>query len=70
MGLYKVIAGIVVGVAVFLVCILVGALLGDVNISFVATIAKFLRDWATVIGLIAGLWYVFAGGFRLPPRAP
>lgn len=53
---------VVVAVVVGLVCLLLGALLADIKIPFVATIGDFLRSWGWVLGLLAGIWYFFGGG--------
>lgn len=61
----------VVGVITGLVCILVGSLLASIDVPFVETVGEFLTTWAWVLGLLAALWYFFAGGsiFRAPPAA-
>lgn len=60
--LARVILAVVVGVVVGLICLVVGGLLGDLNVSFAKTIGGFLQTWAWVIGLLAALWYFFSGG--------
>lgn len=67
--LSRLVLAVVVAVVVTLVCILVGELLVTLHVSFAETIGSFLRNLAAVIGLLAGLWYFFAGNgitFRRP----
>lgn len=46
------------------------ALLGPILVSIHAPIAvvvgHFFIAWGWALGLLAGLWYFFAGGFNLP----
>ena len=66
----KIALAIVVGVIVFLVCILVGGLLADLQVSFARTVGGWLRDYAAIFGLAAALWYFFAGsGLSWPNRS-
>jgi hypothetical protein len=61
----------VVGVVVYLVCLLVGPLLTDLKASFAVTIGGWLSAYAAILGLLAALWYFFSGGgFSLPGRKP
>lgn len=62
----RVVLAVVVGVVVFLVCILVGGLLATLKVDFAVTVGNFLKNYAGVIGLLAALWHFFAGGFSLP----
>jgi hypothetical protein len=65
----RIVLACVVGAVTFLVCILVGGLLGSIGIPFIAVVGAFLVQWAPVIGLLAALWYFFAGGsFSIPRR--
>lgn len=69
MGLIgRIVLAVVVGVIVFIVCLVVGGLLVDLKVSFAVTIGDVLRGYAAVFGLLAALWYFFAGGFNLPAR--
>lgn len=56
----KLIKSACVLVAVTLGCMLLSALLKDIDITAIALIAVFLGTWAGVIGLISGLWYYFS----------
>ena len=58
----RLILAVVVAVVVFLVCSLLGIVLGSLNVPIAETIGRFLRSWATVIGVLAGLWWYFTGG--------
>jgi uncharacterized membrane protein YvlD (DUF360 family) len=67
-------------VLALVVAIVVGlgltALLGPILVSLAVPIAVVIGDffvkWGWVIGVLAGLWYFFAGGFSLPqwPHRP
>ena len=61
--LSRLITSLVVGVVVFLACILLGTLLVTINVSFVITVGAFLKDYAELLGLLAALWHMFSGGF-------
>lgn len=63
--LRRVVLAVVVGVVVFLGCILLGMLLTALEVSFAVTIGAFLTQWAGVIGLLAALWHFFSGGFLI-----
>ena len=58
----RIILAVVVGVAVTLACVLVGGLLATLKVDFAVTVGAFLKGYAGVIGLLAALWYYFAGG--------
>jgi hypothetical protein len=57
----RVILAVVVAVVVTLGCILLGMLLGAINISVAAVIGGFLTKYAAAIGILAGLWHFFRG---------
>lgn len=59
--LAKLILSVVVAVIVTLGCVLVGSILAALNVSVAITIGDFLRSYSAVIGVLAGLWYFFAG---------
>lgn len=60
--LSPVIQAVVVGIIVWLVCILVGGLLvAAVPLSWVDTIGNFLVNFGALLGLLATLWYYFSG---------
>lgn len=60
--LMRVLAAVVVAALVYLGCILLGAVLGDLNIPIASTIGAFLTQFAVAIGVLAGLWYFLKGG--------
>jgi hypothetical protein len=61
--LKRIVLAVVVGVVVFLGCLLLGLLLNALTVSFAVTIGAFLTQWAGVIGLLAAIWHFFSGGF-------
>lgn len=63
--LARIVQAVVVAAVVFLACILVGALLGDLGIPIASTVGGFLTRWAAAIGVLAGLWHFFNGGFLI-----
>lgn len=63
--LRRIVLAVIVGVVVFLGCILLGMLLTALEVSFAVTIGGFLTQWAGVIGLLAALWHFFSGGFLI-----
>lgn len=58
----RIVLAIVIGIVVFLVCTFLGGIAATVAISWVAAIGAFFAAWAALIGLLACLWYYFAGG--------
>ena len=64
----RVVLAVIVGVVVFLACVLIGGLLSDLKVDFAQTVGGFLQTWAAVIGLLAALWYFFTGGSFPNPR--
>jgi len=64
----RIIVAILVGVIVWLLCLFGGGLLATLRIEPIVFVGHFLEQWAYVIGVLAGLWYFFAGGgWRFPP---
>lgn len=59
----KVILALVVAVAVGLLCIIVGRVLGLLVAPPAVAVGDFLESFAWVIGLLAGIWYFIRGGF-------
>ncbi len=69
MGLIgRIVLAVVVGVVVYLVCLLVGPLVMGLHASFAVTVGGWLVTYAAVLGLLAALWYFFAGGGIAWPR--
>jgi len=58
----RIVRAVVIAVAVGLVCILLGLVLGSLNVPITDTIGSFLKQWGWVIGVLAGLWYFFFEG--------
>lgn len=56
---------VLVAVLVFLGCVLLGIVLSATGIGFVAAIGAFFTKFATVIAIVAGLWYFFQGSLSL-----
>lgn len=67
--LNKLVLAVVIGVMVTLACILLGGLLASLSVSVAVSIGDFLKTYAGVLGVLAALWYYFAGYHRLPPPA-
>lgn len=57
----RIVLAIVIGVAVFLGCILLGVLLVALKVDFAVTVGNFLKQYAGVIGLLAALFHFFTG---------
>jgi hypothetical protein len=61
----RIVLAVIVGVVVFLVCVLVGGLLATLAVPFAVTVGNFLKNYAGILGLLAALWYFFAGGISI-----
>lgn len=59
--LSKLALAVVVAVVVTLGCYLLGAILDSLTVAVAITIGDFLKNYAGVIGVLAGLWYFFSG---------
>lgn len=57
----RIILAVVVAGITILACILVGGLLMELNFNPAYAVGAFLKTYATVIGILAGLWYFFKG---------
>ena len=57
----RIVLACVVGAVAFLACLLVGSILVAVSLPVLATVGAFLREWAVVIGVLAGLAWFFSG---------
>lgn len=66
--LSKLVLAVVVGVIVTLACVLVGDLLDALTVQLAITIGNWLKTYSAVLGILAALWYFFAGStwFRRP----
>lgn len=70
----RLVLAVVVGVIVYLLCLLFGPLVAELKASFAVTVGNWISTYAGVLGLLAALWYFFAGGgiswpatWRRPP---
>lgn len=59
--LNRLIVSLVVAIVVTLGCMLLGAILVAIHVDIAVTIGNFLKSWAAVIGVLAGLWHFFDG---------
>lgn len=63
--LMRIVWAVIVAVVVFLVCILVAIILATTNVPVLNAIAGFLDRFATVFGVLAGVYHFLGGKF--PP---
>jgi hypothetical protein len=63
----KLILAVVIAVVVTLGCYLLGSILITLNVAIAATIGDWLQKYGSVLGILSGLWYFFAGGLRTLP---
>lgn len=59
--LNRVVMACVIGIVVFLVCVLVGGLLVSTAVPFVVVVGNFLKNFASLLGLLAALASFFGG---------
>jgi len=64
--LSRIVLAVIVAIVVGLACIFVGGILASLGIPIAVTVGGFLVTWGWVLGVLAGLWYFFKGGFSLP----
>lgn len=57
----KLILAVIVAVTVTLACVLLGLILISLKVDIATTVGTFLKGYSAVIGILAGLWYFFAG---------
>lgn len=62
----KLMLAVVVAVVVTLACVLLGTILQSLTVAVAVTIGDFLKTYAAVLGVLAGLWWFFVGGFNFP----
>ena len=67
--LVRIVLGVVVGVFVWLICLLVGGLLGDLEASFAVTVGDWLHRYASIFGLLAAIWYALGGAAWFKKKA-
>jgi len=58
---FKIAQAILVAVVVGLALLFLGMILDSLKVPILETIGSFLASWCWVIGVIAGLWYLFFG---------
>jgi hypothetical protein len=66
----RIVLAVVIAVVVTIVLVgLLGPILETLKVEIATTIGRFFVSWGAVIGVLAGLWYFFAGGgISLPKR--
>lgn len=64
--LMRLVYAMAVAVLVYLACILLGLILGSLNVPIAATVGGFLTEFAVVIGVLAGLMNFTGWGPRFP----
>lgn len=57
----RVVQSVVVAVVATLGCMLLGAILAALKVDVAVTVGNFVKVWAAVIGILAGLWFFFWG---------
>lgn len=57
--LNKLILALVIAIAVSLGCILLGSVLGILNVSIASVIGNFLKTYNLSLEVLAGLWHFF-----------
>ena len=60
--LSKVILAVIVAVVTTLGCVLLGGILASLGVTIAVTIGTFLKEYAPILGVLAGLWHFFTGG--------
>lgn len=65
----RLILAVVVAVVVTLACTLLGGILATLNVAVAVTIGNFLVKYSAGLGILAGLWWYFAGAPFNFPRA-
>lgn len=62
----RIVLAVIVAIVVGLVCILLGGILGTLHIDILSSVGGFLEKYGWALGVLAGLWYFFAGGNLFP----
>jgi hypothetical protein len=60
--LSRLVLSVVVAVVVTLGCYLIGAILITLKVDIAKIIGDWLQTYGAALGILAGLWYFFAGG--------
>ena len=59
----RIVLAVVVAVVVGIVLTaLLGPILVSIHVPIAEVIGHFFEDWGFIIGVLAGLWFYFAGG--------
>ena len=58
----RIVVACIIGIVVFLACVLVGGLLVTTTVPFVVVVGSFLANYAGLFGLLAALWSFFSNG--------
>jgi uncharacterized membrane protein YvlD (DUF360 family) len=67
----RIVIAVVVAVVVGLILVaLLGPILVSLNVPIADVVGGFFVKYGWVLGVLAGLWSFFAGGFSLPGRTP
>lgn len=67
--LKRVVLAVIVAVVVTLACILLGGILASLEVKVAVKVGNFLESYGGVIGVLAGLWHFFGGGFSFSKNA-
>lgn len=59
--LQRIVRAVIVGVFVWLICIGIGILFGLFEVEFAVAFGGFITKYASLIALLAALWYFLAG---------
>lgn len=58
----RIVIAVVIAVIVGLLCVaLLGPILVGLHVPIAVTVGRFFVVWGWVLGVLAGLWYFFAG---------
>jgi len=63
--LSRLIQAVVIAVIVTLACMLLGKILGAIDLSITFAIGAFLVQFSAILGILAGLWHFFGGSLRV-----
>ncbi len=59
--LSRLVIALVIAIVVGLACLLLAVILGALNVPIADSVGAFLKQWAWVIGILAGLYSFFTG---------
>jgi hypothetical protein len=66
--LSRIVLAIITGIVTTIVLMFIGTLLVTMDINWVVATGAFLKEFAGLLGLLAALWYFFAGYSYWPHR--